>query len=478
MKEMLEAEARNPGTVLDAKFIREQTVGFAECKARIDATSWEEILHASGLTRGQIAAAAEIAIQAKKIICCWAMGLTQQPEAVATIQEIVNFLLLGGNIGRPGAGACPVRGHSNVQGDRTMGIWERMDEKFHAALDREFAFTSPREHGLDVVQTIKAMHQGRVKVFFAMGGNFLSATPDTELTAQALRRCRLTAHVSTKLNRAHLITGEQALILPCLGRTEVDRQAGGDQFVTVEDSMGIVNPSRGNLAPASEQLLSETAIVCGLARAVLGKEDPIDWEGLQGDYSRIRDHIERVIPGFAPFNRRISQGPFYLPNAARDGRFDTASGKAVFTAHPLPNHDLPDGQFALMTMRSQDQFNTTIYDLDDRYRGIYNGRRVVFLHEQDVAELGLAQGQIVDLTSHFKGEKRTAEHFMVVPYSIPRRCAAAYFPEANVLVPVDSVTPGSGTPISKFVPITIAPSVNVEAAQARIRDEALAAARV
>src|SRR5476649_1922608 len=230
------------------------------------------------------------------------MGLTQQSEAVNTIQEIVNFLLLGGNIGRPGAGVCPVRGHSNVQGDRTMGIWEKMDEKFHAALDREFAFTSPRPHGFDVVQTIKAMHDGRVKVFFAMGGNFLSATPDTEFTAQALRRCRLTAQVSTKLNRAHLITGEQALILPCLGRTEVDRQAGGDQFVTVEDSMGIVNPSRGNLAPASEHLLSEVAIVCGLARAVLGKNNPMDWEGLQGDYGRVRDHIERVIPGFASFN--------------------------------------------------------------------------------------------------------------------------------------------------------------------------------
>ncbi|MCE0523158.1 MAG: FdhF/YdeP family oxidoreductase [Methylacidiphilales bacterium] len=478
IKEMFEAEARQPGTVLDARFIGEQTTGFAEFKERIDATSWEEILHAGGLAREQIAAAAQIAVEAKAIICCWAMGLTQQTDAVATIQEIVNFLLLGGNIGRPGAGVCPVRGHSNVQGDRTMGIWERMSEKFHAALDHEFDFTSPREHGLDVVQTIKAMHEGRVKVFFAMGGNFLSATPDTEFTAQALRQCRLTAQVSTKLNRAHLITGRQALILPCLGRTEIDRQAGGEQFVTVEDSMGIVNPSRGNLEPASEHLLSEVAIVCGLARAVLGKKNPIDWEGLQHDYGRIRNHIERVIPGFVSFNQRIADGPFYLPNAARERRFETPSGKAVFTAHPLPDNDLPDGQFALMTMRSQDQFNTTIYDLDDRYRGIYNGRRVVFLNRQDVAELGLVQGQIVDLTSHFNGEKRTAEHFMVVPYDIPRRCAAAYFPEANVLVPVDSVTPKSGTPVSKFVPITLAPSANTEAAQARLRNEALAAARV
>ena len=475
MKEMLAAEARSPGTVLDQKFIQDRTVDFAKFKEQLDAASWEEIVHISGLTREQIAEAAEIAIKAKKIICCWAMGLTQQPDAVATIQEIVNFLLLGGNVGRPGAGVCPVRGHSNVQGDRTMGVWERMDEKFHSALDREFAFTSPREHGFDVVQTIKAMHDGRVKVFFAMGGNFLSATPDTELTAQALRQCCLTAHVSTKLNRAHLVAGRQALILPCLGRTEIDRQAGGDQFVTVEDSMGIINPSRGNLAPASKHLLSEVAIVCNLARAVLGKENPIEWEELQGDYSRIREHIERVIPGFPDFNRRIAEGPFYLPNLARDGRFETTPGKAVFTAHSLANNDLPDGQFALMTMRSHDQFNTTIYGLDDRYRGIYNGRRVIFLHEKDVAELGLTQGQIVDLTSHFNGEERTAAHFMVVPYDIPRRCAAAYFPEANVLVSVDSVTPKSGTPISKFIPITIAPTANAEAAQIRIRNEALAA---
>jgi molybdopterin-dependent oxidoreductase alpha subunit len=478
IKEMLEAEERNPGSVLDRKFIDDETIDFAEFKRRIEATHWDEILHGSGLSRNQIAEAAQIAMQARKIICCWAMGLTQQQEAVATIQEIVNFLLLGGNIGRPGAGVCPVRGHSNVQGDRTMGIWEKMDEKFHEALDREFGFISPREHGFDVVQTIKAMHRAEVKVFFAMGGNFLSATPDTEYTAQALRQCRITAHVSTKLNRAHLITGDQALILPCLGRTEIDRQASGDQFVTVEDSMGIINPSRGNLEPASEHLRSEVAIVCGLARATLGAGNSVDWEALQGDYGKIRDHIERVIPGFPAFNQRIEEGPFYLPNAARDRRFETKSGKAVFAAHSLPNNDLPDGQFALMTMRSHDQFNTTIYGLDDRYRGIYNGRRVVFLHEKDVAELGLVQGQIVDLTSHFNGKKRTAQHFMVVPYDIPRRCAAAYFPEANVLVPVDSVTPKSGTPVSKFIPITIAPSADPAAAQDRLRDEALAAARV
>jgi molybdopterin-dependent oxidoreductase alpha subunit len=474
-KEMLEAEARRPGTVLNRKFIEEHTVNFNIYKAQIEASSWDDITHISGLTREQIKQAADIAMNAKKIIACWAMGLTQQPEAVATIQEVVNFLLLGGNVGRPGAGACPVRGHSNVQGDRTMGIWEKMDEKFHAALDKEFDFQSPRQHGYDTVQTIKAMHDGRVKIFFGMGGNFLSATPDTEYVAEAFRRCRLTAHVSTKLNRGHLIKGKQALILPCLGRTEVDRQTQGPQFVTVEDSMGIINPSRGNLAPTSEHLKSEVAIVCGLARAVLGPQDKVDWEGLQGDYSHIRDHIEHVIPGFSSFNERIAEGPFYLPNAARDGTFNTASGKAVFTAHRLINHDLPEGQFALMTMRSHDQFNTTIYGLDDRYRGVYNGRRVVYLNEADVTELGLTQGQIVDLTSHFHGETRTAEHFMVVPYSIPRKCAAAYFPEANVLVHLKAATPTSCTPISKFIAVTIAPSANPEAAQARLRDEALAA---
>ena len=473
-KEMFEAEAKRPGTVLDHKFIEERTVNFDVYKAQIDASTWEEITHISGLAREQIKQAADIAINAKKIICCWAMGLTQQPEAVATIQEVVNFLLLGGNIGRPGAGVCPVRGHSNVQGDRTMGVWEKMDEKFHAALDREFDFKSPREHGHDTVQTIKAMHDGRVKIFFGMGGNFLSATPDTEYVAEAFRGCRLTAHVSTKLNRAHLITGKQALILPCLGRSETDLQAKGPQFVTVEDSMGIINPSRGTLVPAAPSLKSEVSIVCGMARAVLGPQDKIDWESLQGDYSRIRDHIERVVPGFTPFNQRIAEGPFYLPNAARDGRFETTQGQAVFTAHRLVKHDLPDGQFALMTMRSHDQFNTTIYGLDDRYRGVYNGRRVVFLNETDVKELGLSQGQIVDLTSHFNGETRVAEHFMVMPYSIPPRCAAAYFPEANVLVPIKAATPKSCTPISKFIAITIAPSANPKAAQTRLRDEALA----
>ncbi len=388
------------------------------------------------------------------------MGLTQHKNAVATIQEIMNFLLLGGNIGRPGAGPCPVRGHSNVQGDRTMGVWERMNDKFMKKLGDEFRFTPPKEHGHDTVETIKEMHRGHIRVFFAMGGNFLAATPDTEYTAKALRSCRLTAHVATKLNRSHLITGETALILPCLGRSEIDRQADGEQFVTVEDSMGIINPSRGVLEPASEHLLSEPAIVAGLAAATLGDRSTVDWKGLASDYNRIRDHIERVIPGFERFNERIAHDVFYLPNDARDHRkFNNDEGKAKFTVHPIPRNELAPGRYIMMTIRSHDQFNTHIYGLDDRYRGIYNGRRVIFMNAEDMKEADLQQGEFVDLTSHYgEGEERTARHFQVAPYLLPRGCTATYFPEANVLVPINSVAERSNTPTSKFVIISIAPA--------------------
>jgi molybdopterin-dependent oxidoreductase alpha subunit len=387
------------------------------------------------------------------------MGLTQHKNAVANIQEIVNLLLLRGQIGKPGAGVCPVRGHSNVQGDRTMGIWERPTDAFLASLAKEFSFEPPREHGLDTVEAIKAMHESRGKVFFALGGNFLSATPDTEFTAEALRRCRLTIHVSTKLNRAHLITGEQALILPCLGRTEIDEQATGLQFVSSENSMGVVQSSRGTLRPASEHLLSEPMIVARLATATLGERSRVDWLALGGNYDLIRAGIERVIPGFEDYNRRVREpGGFYLPNLARERRFMTATAKANFTVHELPRHTLRPGQFLMMTMRSHDQFNTTIYGLDDRYRGIYNGRRVVFLNPQDIKEAGLHEGQLVDLTSHFEDEERTAPRFVVVPYSIPVGCAATYFPEANVLVPIGSVAEKSNTPASKSVVISLRPS--------------------
>jgi len=291
-----------------------------------------------------------------------------------------------------------------------------------------------------------------------LGGNFLSATPDTEYTANALRRCRLTAHISTKLNRAHLITGEQALILPCLGRTEADIQATGPQFVTTENSMAVVQASRGFLPPASPHLLSEPAIVARLARATLGDRTRVDWEGLAGDYGHVRDHIARVVPGFADYNRRIGEpGGFHLPNPARDRVFKTRSGRAVFTVHPLPRHDLQPGQFLMMTIRSHDQFNTSIYGLDDRYRGIHNGRRAVLLNRDDMRLADLSEGQVVDLISHFEGEERVARNFIVVPYSIPRRCAATYFPETNVLVPLRSVAEKSNTPTSKSVVISIRP---------------------
>ena len=455
-KEVLEEESRRPGEVLDRGFIRDHTKGFEEYAAALAAVGWDEITEGSGIARAQVREAARVLIESERTIFCWAMGLTQHRNAVANVQEIVNVLLLRGQLGKPGAGVCPVRGHSNVQGDRTMGVWERPTEAFLDQLAREFEFDPPRRHGFDTVAAIRAMHERRAKVFFAMGGNFLSATPDTEYTAEALRRTRLTVHVSTKLNRAHLVTGGQALILPCLGRTERDSQAAGEQFVSCENSMGVVQSSRGNLRPASEHLLSEVAIVAGLATATLGARSGVDWAGMAGDYDLIRERIERTIPGFDDYNRRVREpGGFYLPNLARARDFKTASGKAEFTVHALPRHELAPGQFLMMTIRSHDQFNTTVYSLDDRYRGISDGRRVVFLNPEDVREAGLAAGQSVDLVSHFEGEERTARNFSVVPYPIPRRCAATYFPEANVLVPVGHVAERSNTPASKSVVISL-----------------------
>ena len=465
MKEMLEEEERRPGQVLDRSFIEEKTAGFESFAAALRQVSWDEIVEQGGVSRDLIRRAAEIMIRSERTIICWAMGLTQHKNAVANIQEIVNLLLLRGQIGKPGAGACPVRGHSNVQGDRTMGIWERPTEAFLNSLAEQLDFEPPREHGYDTVESIKAMHAGAAKVFFALGGNFLSATPDTEYTAEALHRCRLTAHVSTKLNRAHLITGRQALILPCLGRTELDVQACGPQFVSAENSMGVVQASRGTLEPASTHLLSEPAIIARLARATLGERTTVDWEALVENYDRIRDLIMRVVPGFDDYNRRVREpGGFYLPNLAREGKFKTSTGRANFTVHALPLHDLGPGQYMMMTVRSHDQFNTTIYGLDDRYRGIHNERRVVLLNPQDLEEAGLSAGQVVDLTSHFEGEERIARHFVVVPYSIPRRCAATYFPETNVLVPVGSVAEKSNTPTSKSIRISIKPSADQVAA--------------
>lgn len=458
-KALLEAEARNPGRVLDHDFINAHTSGLEALRAHLATISWKTIEQASGLSHAELQKAARLAIRSQKTICCWAMGLTQHHNSVAIIQEVVNFLLLRGNLGKPGAGACPVRGHSNVQGDRTMGIWEKMPAPFLDALDREFGITSPRSDGFDTVESIKAMRDGRAKVFFAMGGNFLAATPDTARTASALRACDLTVQVSTKLNRSHLVTGRCALILPCLGRTERDDQASGPQFVSTENSMGVVHRSQGALEPASELLKSEPAIVYGLAKATFGNDHPVPWQAFSDNYDMIRDAISRVVPGFENYNRRVRvDGGFRLPNSARDLDFSKIGGRAKFTVHPFESIELEPGQLLLMTIRSHDQFNTTIYGMDDRYRGIRNERRVIFMHREDMAKHRIVAEQPVDITSHFRGEKRVARMFLAIPYDIPRNCAAAYFPETNALVPLDSTARGSNTPTSKSIIITVTPS--------------------
>jgi molybdopterin-dependent oxidoreductase alpha subunit len=458
MKEMLEQDRASGGKLLAHDFITHHTEGFEALERDLDATSWDEVERVSGIAREQMREAAEIAVGSQRMICCWAMGITQHKNGVANVQSIVNFALLRGQVGRRGAGLCPVRGHSNVQGDRTVGIWEKMSPKFLGALAREFDFTPPEKDGFDTVKTIQAMKEGRVKVFVALGGNFLSATPDTHYTSDALACTRLTVQVSTKLNRAHLITGELALILPCLGRTDRDYQASGEQFVTVEDTMGVVHQSHGVLEPASEHLRSEPAIVAGMALATLAGRTSVDWRGLVDDYDRVREHIEHVVPGFTQYNRRVREpGGFYLPNGPREGTFTTSSGRARFTVHPVPVHTLRDGQLLLTTLRSHDQFNTTIYGENDRYRGIYGGRRVLFLNADDMVERAVVKDQMVDIVSHFGPERRRADNFKVVPYPIPRGCAAAYYPETNVLVPVQSVADGSNQPTSKSIVITLEP---------------------
>jgi molybdopterin-dependent oxidoreductase alpha subunit len=442
---------------VDRGFILDKTDGFDAFAESIQAADWDAIVQQSGIAKADIEKLGELVAKHDRIIACWAMGLTQHKHAVATIQELVNLILMRGSIGKPGAGLCPVRGHSNVQGDRTMGIWERPPAWFLDALGKEFNFEPPREHGFDTVEAIRAMREGKARVFFAMGGNFLSATPDTAATAAGLKNCRLTAHVSIKLNRSHLVCGRTALILPCLGRTERDIQQGKEQFVTTENSMGVVQMSKGNLEPASKHLLSETAIVARLATATLGSRSNVPWAELAADYDRIRDRISRVIPGFENYNERVRKpGGFYLPNKPREGGFPTATGKARFTAHTLPDLAVEPGQLVMMTIRTHDQFNTTVYGLDDRYRGIQNERRVILMNAADLSERGLKDGDVLDLTGHFRGETRLAPRFIAVAYDIPRGCCATYFPEANVLVPLDSTAEGSNTPTSKWVTITVA----------------------
>ena len=444
---------------LDHDFIRRHTRGFEAWRDHVGGVDPGTVAEATGLDREPIIEAARMLAASKATVFCWAMGLTQHRNAVATIKEIANLALAQGNIGKPGAGLLPVRGHSNVQGDRTMGIWERPPPHFLDALRAEFGFDPPREHGLDTVEAIRALRDGHAHVFIGLGGNFVQAAPDTEVTAAAMRSARLTVQISTKINRSHLVCGQTALILPTLGRTERDVQAGGEQFVTVEDSTCSVHASRGPLAPASPYLRSEVAIVTALAEHVLGDRYGIDWRGMREDYRRIRGHIAKVIPGCASYEVNVSRpGGFVLPHPPRDTRtFQTPSGRAEFTVSPVELLLTDPGQLILQTLRSHDQFNTTIYGLDDRYRGVHGGRRVVFMHPDDISDLGLRDGDVVDLVGHWPDDERErrADNFRVVAYQTPRGCAAAYYPETNPLVPLDSTAEGSNTPTSKSVIITV-----------------------
>jgi len=449
-----------PGAIVDREFVQSATHGFDDYAKHLHEVDWPATERATGLPREQIERVARMIATSERTIYCWAMGLTQHKHAVPTISEIANLALMRGMIGKPGAGLCPVRGHSNVQGDRTMGIWEKMPQSFMDKLAAEFGIDVPREHGLDTVDSIRAMRDGRGKVFFAVGGNFASATPDTELTEKALSSCALTVHVSTKLNRSHVVHGRAALILPTLGRTEHDVQASGEQFVTVEDSMSQVHTSRGRLHPASDNLLSEIAIVCRLAEKLFGAGHAVPWREFEGDYDLIRDRIANVVPGCADYNRRVREPDgFVLPHAPRDSRefTGTANGKGNFTVSELEFPEVPEGRLLLQTMRSHDQYNTTIYGLSDRYRGIENARRVVLVNPDDLAALGLADGAMVDLVSEWRDGDRRAASFRVVSYPTARGCAAAYFPEANALVPLDSVAEKSNTPVSKAIVVRLEP---------------------
>ena len=458
---LLRDEKRAPGTVFDHDFITEYCDGLDEYLAAVDETDLDEVLEATGLTMDQLEHFAALWERSERTIVCWAMGLTQHKHAVATIEEVSNALLLRGMIGKPGAGVCPVRGHSNVQGDRTMGIWEQMPESFLSALDDEMGIVSPRDHGWDVVDSIRAMRDGKVDVFMSMGGNFLSATPDTDATRAALEKCRLTVQVSTKLNASHLHTGTTNLILPTLGRTDRDVRGGKKQQVSVEDSMGSVHLSRGSLRPSSDQMRSEVGIVCELAHVMFGADHPVDWLGLADDYDRIRDHVSRIVPGCEDFNTRVRQPDgFLLPHPPRDAReFPTESGRAQITTNDLVWLPTPPGRLIMQTLRSHDQYNTTIYGHDDRYRGIKGNRRVVMVNPSDIEAMGLTAGQRVSIISEFETdagvEERRVDDFVVVSYPTPPGNAAAYYPETNPLVPLDFVAAKSNTPVSKGITVRL-----------------------
>ena len=437
------------------EFIESHTTGYDELVDHLNSVSWDEIERISGISRDRISEIGNIISKSKRMIVCWAMGITQHKNSVATIQDIVNLLLLGGHFGRQGAGVCPVRGHSNVQGDRTVGINHHPSEAFLQAIDTEFGITAPRNSGVDTVRLIQGALEDEFDVLLCMGGNLLSAMSDTLSTAEALSKIDLTVQISTKLNRSHLVTGRRALILPCLGRTEIDAQSSGNQFVTVENSMGVVHSSTGSLPPASNSLKSEVSITCSIGNAIFGSQ-PINWPSFTDNYDIIRDSIQRVIPGFENYNERVrKKGGFYLPNGPRDGpTWNTASGLAVFNSNELSSIDQDNG-YVMMTIRSHDQYNTTIYGMDDRYRGIHKSRRIVLMNPDDMEEEGIVPSEEIDLISEYQGTERHAERWKVVPYSIPRGNVATYFPEANVLIPLDSVAELSNTPTSKSVLVRI-----------------------
>jgi len=452
---MLEAEEKNPNSVFDHEFIKQHCDNYEDLITHLKASNYKETIKESGVSDKKVREFAQLLITKKKTIICWAMGITQHKNGVENVQEIVNVLLLKGSIGKSGAGTCPVRGHSNVQGDRTMGIWEKPKEPFLKKLDERFQFTAPREHGYDVVEAIKAMDEEKIKVFIGLGGNFISATPDSQFTGEAMQKCELTVQISTKLNRGHLVTGQEAIILPCISRSETDIQKSGKQFITVENSMGIVHKSKGSLTPASENLKSEPAIIAGIANATL-KKSSTNWDDMIDNYDVVRSHIEATIPGFDNFNKKVRiSGGFSLPNGSRTRAFTTPDKKAHFTVNELPKEKIATGNFIMMTIRTHDQYNTTIYGMDDRYRGISNERRVILMNPSDMKKKGFQQEQVVSLTSHFNGEERKANNFKIVSYNIPEGCIASYFPETNVLVPLNSVAKKSNTPASKFIEVSI-----------------------
>ncbi len=455
---LLEFERKSPGEVFDQKFIAGKTVGYDAFIKQFDEYKLDDLAEASGVSKAALYDAAQMLAFKKRIIICWGMGLTQQPNGVDMIREIVNLLLLKGSIGKPGAGVCPVRGHSNVQGNRTMMINEKPTNEQLDRLQQVFGFNPPRQHGYGVVKAIKAMHEEKLKVLFCMGGNFLSATPDTGYTAEAVRKLRLTVSVSTKLNRGHLVHGEESIILPTRSRSDIDRVNGEQQFVSTENSMGVVESSRGMLQPVSDDLINETQIVCRMAMATLRNRSVVNWKRYHDSYDAVRDDIEKCIPGFEDYNIRVRQkGGFYLPNAAREGNFITKQfgDRAPFTLTAVPDNFLKHDEYMMATVRTHDQFNTTIYGLDDRYRGIKNERRVIFMNQKDIEKAGFMPEDIVDLFNYDDGIERIAPLFVIVSYQIPEKNTVTYFPETNVLVSINNVVRESNMPASKYVKIKI-----------------------